>query len=345
MTKLIMTSFRSKHSKLGLAGFAALSVALGFTLFGSSEVSAHRHDLDGREDHRWDEDVAAYRSYHEGRSRLPARRNLIRYSSTDLFAVSPDYVVDMLEILSGETDRVLANRGNQKGRAAAREFLRHEFERHGFEVSLHEYRTGVNLVAERKGRSGKFLIVSAHYDSMNNPGADDDGSGTVAMLATAKLLADKVLEHGVRFVAFDEEELGLIGSRAYVDRLIASGDKPRILGDVQLEMLGYNGRKDGKFHVVSCNRKDSEFLADAVVEAVRGLENGLKITEACTDRSDHAPFWKAGIPAIVISQNFFGGDSNPCYHRTCDQIDRMHLDYFTKMAETAANAVLLLVSE
>ncbi len=343
---MIQNWFRhSIRRSVGVVGFGILSVILGFTLFGSSEVEAHRHELDGREDHLWSEDRAAYRSYREGRSRLPARRNLLRYSRTDLYAVDSEYIVDKLEILSGEHDPVLANRGGEKGRAEARVFLRHEFEQHGFRVSEHRYRTGVNLVAERKGKSGKFLIVSAHYDSVNNPGADDDASGTVALLATAKLLSDKVLEHGVRFVAFDEEELGLVGSAAYVKELSASGEKSRILGDFQIEMLGYNGRNDGKFHVISCDRSDSQFLADAVIEAVRGLKNGLVVTEACTDRSDHANFWKAGIPAIVVSQNFFGGDSNPCYHRSCDKIGRMHLDYFAKTTEAVANAVLLLAAE
>jgi Zn-dependent M28 family amino/carboxypeptidase len=69
------------------------------------------------------------------------------------------------------------------------------------------------------------------------------------------------------------------------------------------------------------------------------LGTGLQITETCTDRSDHASFWKHGIPAVVISENFFGGDDNPCYHRACDKMDIMNLSYYQKVAEASAGVV------
>jgi hypothetical protein len=299
----------------------------------------------GHSKHLWSDDFDAYRSYR------PTGKRFHRYTPPLRAArarFTDDYLIESLKTLSGVSDPVLANRGSSEGRAAAREFMRKEFESFGFKVSEHAYRagmrTGTNLIAEKAGKSGKFLIVSAHYDSVNNAGADDDGTGVVAMLGTAQLLRNRELTHGVRFVAFDQEELGLVGSSAYVRDLVSRGEKNGILGDLQMEMMGFNGKKDGKFHVISCKREDSQFLVDAFTRSVHDLGTGLEITEACTKRSDHAAFWKNDMPAIVISENFFGGDSSPCYHKSCDTIDRMHLDYFVKVADVAANAVLLVVA-
>lgn len=312
---------------------------------------------DDHRDHLWTYDHAAYKSYNE----LPLGMSGSTWPSTGgkpdpippapttrpptTSTIDTKYLMDSLVIFSGEKDVVLGNRGNSEGREAGRKFLREEFESFGFTVTDHAYGSGTNLVAERIGKSGKVLIVSAHYDSVDNAGADDDGTGVVALLATAKLLNGKELKHTVRFVAFDQEEVGLVGSAAYAKSIVAKGEKLDILGDVQMEMMGYNARNDGKFHVISCDRPDSQFMVVAFEAVVAKLGTGLSITRACTDRSDHASFWKQNIPAIVMSENFFGGDSNPCYHRKCDKIDRMHIPYFEKVAEASANLVSSLVTE
>lgn len=312
-----------------------LGIAAGFFAIGSASASGHP-------DHLWTKDRAGYRSYNAAG---PAREFRRITRSLRPVRLSDDYLMESMKTLTGVKDPVLANRGTKAGRAAAREFMRKEFESFGFKVSEHVYRSGVNLVAEKSGKSGKFLVVSAHYDSVGNAGADDDATGVIAMLATARTLRADNLKHGLRFVAFDEEEIGLVGSAAYVRDLVAKGEKASILGDLQMEMMGYNARKDGKFHVISCDRKDSDFLVGAFVQAVRNLGDKMKISSACTDRSDHDSFWRAGIPAVVISENFFGGDSNPCYHRACDKIEGMHFDYFESVAEVATNAVRLIVAE
>lgn len=316
--------------------FAVAVGVLAAALVASAGIVEHD------ESHLWTGDAAAYRNYREeatGGEASPRISSAIVFPAP-IEAIDGAYLVDSLRTLAGEKNPVLANRGKSAGRAAARAFLRAEFESFGFTVREESYRTGVNLVAERAGKSGKFLVVSAHFDSVNNAGADDDATGVVSMLATAKVLKDRPLENGVRFVAFDEEELGLVGSAAYVAALVKRGEKATILGDLQMEMMAYNHRKDGKFHVISCDRADSRFLADAFSDVVGRMASGLKITTTCTDRSDHSSFWDAGIGAVVISENFFGGDANPCYHKACDRTDILDFGYFEKMANASANVVL-----
>lgn len=241
--------------------------------------------------------------------------------------------------IGGERTRI-AERGSDAGRQLARRYLKQEYERLGFRVSEHSYGTGINFVAERDGRdTSKVLIVSSHLDSVGNAGADDDGSGTISALALAKALSGYSLKNNLRIVAFDEEEAGLVGSTRYVRELVTTGKLGEVVADVNLEMTGYNQRKDGAFHVIDCSRPDSTPFTDFVLQAVAREQLPLQRTSACTDRSDHASFWKKGKAAIVISQNFFGGDSNPCYHESCDQIDIVDFGYMENITRAVTSAV------
>jgi Zn-dependent M28 family amino/carboxypeptidase len=146
-------------------------------------------------------------------------------------------------------------------------------------------------------------------------------------------------------VAFDEEEIGLVGSRAYVSSLRSRGELAQLIGAINLEMLAYQSRDDGAFHVIDCEENESDRLAQVFRQiAAADGELGLRPERACTNRSDHASFWRAGIPAVVVSENFFGGDGNPCYHRSCDQFNRINISYLTRMTSLVARAVATLTS-
>jgi Zn-dependent M28 family amino/carboxypeptidase len=244
-------------------------------------------------------------------------------------------------------DVTIPERNSAPNRALARQFLTAEYQALGFTVTEHTYATGTDLIASRPGADSKFLIVSAHYDSIRDSvaGADDDGSGVIAGLATAKALQGCQLDHGLRVLAFDEEEDGLLGSKAYASQLQSSGELADLIGDVQLEMLGYHTKQDGGFLLVDCksqegDRPESKFLNDAVLNAIARGGLLLEPHAGCTSSSDHSPFWTAGKPAVVFSQEFFfsGADSTPCYHKDCDKIDLINFDYFTKLTTLGAFA-------
>lgn len=269
--------------------------------------------------------------------------------------IDTEFLKEKLLVFTGETPfkgELISERKSNQKLDLARAFLKEEYEKLGFAVSLHPFGSGTNLIAEKKGSTSpeKILILSSHIDSVGNKGANDDGSGTIGLLAVAKNLAEKNLPVTVRILGFDREEVGLKGSDAYVATLT---DKQNIIGDVHFEMMGYNGRKDGAFHVIDCNSgifggskpvENSLFLSEAMKESIEKRNLDLTVTKACTDRSDHASFWRHKIPAIVISENFFGGDGDPCYHARCDVVDeRMDFDYMGKIL-TALEATILKIS-
>ena len=246
----------------------------------------------------------------------------------------------------GEKKVFLKERYSKEGKKLAREFLEREYTSLGYQVREHEFGqffSGVNFIAEKKGSTRSYYMITSHYDTVRTVGADDDGSGVIASLAIAKALKDMNSEFGIRFVAFDLEERGLKGSKAYADLLNSQSDLEHMAGLIQLEMLGWDEDNDRKFHVIDCNENTSPELTRIVLETIKHLKLNLSQSSACTNRSDHAPFWRYNKPAIVISQNFFGGDSNPCYHRSCDNYEKINLDYLLEIATATANAAAKLI--
>jgi hypothetical protein len=266
-------------------------------------------------------------------------------------AVDTEFLREKLSKLSGElpvqiggVEVTIPERYTATNRTRARQFLTAEYEALGFTVTEQTYGTGANLIATKPGADAKFLILSGHYDSVREsvPGADDDGTGIIGGLATAKALQGCQLDHGLRIVAFDQEESGAQGSKAYVSQLQSSGEINDLIGDVQYEMAGYHTKPDGGFVLVDCrssegDRPESKFLNDAVLAAIMRGNLALEPHEACVGSSDHGTFWTAGKPAIVFSEefSFSGANANPCYHKECDTVAFVNFDYYTKMTTLA----------
>lgn len=264
-------------------------------------------------------------------------------------AIDMEYFKENLAILAGfktlpgGSDRI-NERGSTSGLDKARAFLKKHYEDLGFQVSFQKFGRGINIIAEKKGTTNpnKVLILSSHIDSVGNSGANDDGTGTIGALTIAKELSLRSFDKTIRIIGFDREESWLQGSKAYVDTL--SSDE-EIIGDIQIEMMGVNKRKDGKFHVIDCDKENSLFLSQAIRESIQELALNLSIVKTCTSRSDHGSFWKKKLPAIVLSENFFGGDADPCYHEKCDIFDeRLDFSYMEKIMQAVSKAVQKLAN-
>lgn len=259
-----------------------------------------------------------------------------------------------MPVLIADTQQTLGSRNNRQGKDLALEFLRQEYEALGFVVSLDNYGTGVNFIAEKKGKSAesRVLVLGAHYDSVATVGADDDASGIIGSLAIAQALVNMEFDYTLRVLAFDEEELGLIGSTSYGNSIQANNETGQIIGAIILEMLGFDGNNDSAFHIVDCRfigdedlpEGNSGKLSQVVLNAINLSASALQRNDACTDRSDHTSFWNQNIPAVVLSQDFFGGDSNPCYHDACDTIEMIDYTFMASITSAAAMTVASLLT-
>jgi len=191
----------------------------------------------------------------------------------------------------------------------------------------------------------EFVIVGAHYDhigtsprfaldpdfvSSARPGADDNASGTAALLELARRLAASPPPRSVLIIHFDAEEWGLVGSRAFVQR-------PPIPPSTMVFMLNLDmvGRLNGRSLLVDGSVADiaSRDIADSVARAV-GVRPERSLVSA--GRSDHAPFAEIGVPALSLTSGFHSD-----YHRVTDvarKIDLLGLGRVIDIAEGIVRA-------
>ena len=160
-----------------------------------------------------------------------------------------------------------------------------------------ERRSSQNIIAEKRGTAtdGGVVVMGAHYDSVpKSQGAGDNGTGVAALALMAQELADAEFPFTLRFIFFGVEEIGLRGSRHYVESLTDAE-----LRDIDV-MMNFDAMGAGKASVLGDG---------AMVNAALGIAdaNGLSVGESEGMRgggSDHAPFRDAGVPILF----FFGDD-------------------------------------
>ena len=220
-----------------------------------------------------------------------------------------------------------------------------------------------NVVAtkcpDRPGQGEEFppLLIGAHYDTVSgSPGADDNASGLVVLLEVAFRLRAQPLTRPVWLAAFCLEEQDRLGSRAFASRLKA--ERRELVGAIILECVGFARSEAGTQQtppgVPITVPTQGDFLAIVGNEASRSLVHQLEQEaqrharslktlslvvpgqgEAMphTRRSDHASFWDAGYPAVVLTDtaNF----RNPHYHRDTDTVDTLNLEFLSNVAAMA----------
>ena len=192
-------------------------------------------------------------------------------------------------------------------------------ESYGLDVTLHpfvyEEETYYNVVATQLGMGypDQEYILSAHFDSVGNPGADDDASGVALMLETARILSQYDSACTIRYIAFDREEQGLKGSAAYVDDHYLDD----IRGMISADMVAYASDPNFCYAFADDARQP---IKESFAAAVEEYSGGLTcIIGGPRPFSDHAFFELEEFQALLFTE----GDllSNPYYHTPDDSID------------------------
>ena len=174
---------------------------------------------------------------------------------------------------------------------------------------------GINVVAELPAtrETDRTIVIGAHYDSVrHSPGADDNASGTYAVIELARRIsAMPERRMNVVLVWFDQEEVGLIGSRVFAENWRRSGAAMHSMHNI--DMIGFDGNDDGRFDL---DVPDGE-LADIYLE--EAAELGIPIARDTFNSTDHASFRRYGYRAVALSADFSNRDINPAYHRHGDR--------------------------
>ncbi|MGZ4380607.1 MAG: M28 family metallopeptidase [Gaiellaceae bacterium] len=154
-----------------------------------------------------------------------------------------------------------------------------------------------NVIAELPGESEETVVVGAHYDSVwRGPGAIDNATGVEGLVRVAERLVGRRHPRSLAFVAFGAEEIGLVGSKHYVNELKARGETDRVVGMVNLDCIGR-----GESLELLCAPQALLGRAEETARALGLYDRYDVVTELGEEAgTDHLPFAQAGIPAMSV---------------------------------------------
>lgn len=207
---------------------------------------------------------------------------------------------------------------------------------------------GANVAGLCRGTMGapEMLVITAHYDHLGVrngtvfPGADDDASGVAVLLAIAEQCRKQPFRHDALFVAFDAEELGLEGAKAFVANPPVPKDRLRL--NINMDMVSRNEKRElyaaGTFHWPATKPALEQVAKRAPVKLLFGHDRPkVAGQDDWTFQSDHGPFHAADIPFV-----YFGVEDHADYHKPTDTADKIEPTFFREAAETILDAVRTL---
>ncbi|MGE5630696.1 MAG: M28 family metallopeptidase [Caulobacteraceae bacterium] len=185
------------------------------------------------------------------------------------------------------------------------------------------YGTSQNVIgtlkADRGNKHNGTIVMGAHIDCVNTPGANDNASGVATMLEAARVLSKEKLAYDIKFAAFGAEEIGLVGSYQYVNSL-SEEELSDTVAMINMDMVGV-GDTVG---VMTVNEDAESFIAD-LAEAYLD-KFGYRHSRSTSSSSDHEAFELSGIPSVFLDVN-----PDPYYHTDEDSLDKIQLDNLYKV--------------
>ena len=226
------------------------------------------------------------------------------------------------------------NRGFGLEHDLARDNIEYLMQSYGLTVALEPFTynstTYYNVVGTKTGTvyPAQEYIIGAHFDSVDNPGADDDASGVALVLEAARIITQYPSDYTIRFIAFDREEQGLYGSNAYVNDHI--GDDIRAM--LQADMVAYD---TGTYNALLYSHYSA--LKASLGAAIVEYSGGLTYTDGgWNGQSDHQPFDAAGFESCLLIEGEVW--SNPYYHTQLDSFEtlgNLNFPYAVMMTRSA----------
>jgi Zn-dependent M28 family amino/carboxypeptidase len=203
------------------------------------------------------------------------------------------------------------------------------------------------------------ILVGSHIDAFYG-GADDNTSAVAAMLEAARIVRNYSFARTIRFVSFDLEELGSVGSTRYVEAGLADD----VTAALVMDMIGYRSFEAGSQknvmgirlpdvgdYLMVIGNKDSEEMTQQITALSNGYSlskslgilapgDGAYFLSQALMRSDHGLMWYKGIPAVFFTDgaNF----RNPNYHLSSDIPETLDVEFFEGNTKVLTAAIALL---
>jgi hypothetical protein len=246
------------------------------------------------------------------------------------------------------------------------EWLKAELKNIGYnngDISFHNYtERGFNLknvICDKKGTTGKIILLCAHYDTILNrdrndatsrqPGANDNASGVASLLEVARIISNVKLGHTIRFVFFSGEEQGFWGSTHYAQELKAHDvelhvvvnmdmcSEPGFLSTLTTANVDIDDDETGVDHDINQTEASKKFGLS--MKALAETYTNLSIEFDPIDASDYMPFEARGYVCIG-GYDGAAKPNNSHYHSDTDIIDNLDLEFLTSVTRMALAFVL-----
>lgn len=251
-----------------------------------------------------------------------------------------------------------ANGGNRAhgrtGYKASLDYVKAQLDAAGFTTTIQQFtassRVGYNLIADWPGGDANQVVMAgSHLDSVSSgAGINDNGSGSAALLEAALTVSRTQYQptKHLRFAWWGAEELGMIGSRNYVNGL-TTANRAKISGYLNFDMIG--SPNPGYFVY-----DDDPAIEKTLKDFYAGIGVATEIETEGDGRSDHAPFKSAGIPVGGVFTGAsstksaaqaakWGGTAGQsfdrCYHSSCDTTANINDTALNRNSDALAYAV------
>lgn len=266
-------------------------------------------------------------------------------------------LLDDLRFLS--SDDLEGRKTGSEGNRLAREFILERFEELQLEEAGEEgynqvfshtntrtnetFDQAVNLIGRIEGNQNQetVIAITAHYDHLGvrdgeiYNGADDNASGSAALLTIAEYFQENRPRNTLLFIAFDAEEQGLAGARHFINE--PPLPLSQILLNVNMDMISHNFENElyavGTYHYPFLRNHIEQATENSPVQVLFGYDSDAW-PQNWTMSSDHGPFHSAGIPFV-----YFGVVDHPHYHEPTDIFDNTNPEFYIRAVETIIQTI------
>lgn len=258
-----------------------------------------------------------------------------------------------LETLS--SDEFEGRRPGQKGGERSRDFVQDQFQALELKDIAEDYlqsfpikdRDGNSFTAynvmgmvEGTGHPDEYIVVSSHHDHLGvrdgkiYNGADDNASGTCALFALAQYFSEHPTDMSIIFVAFDAEEWGLQGAKAFLKD--PPVDASRIRLNINMDMISRNTKNEIYVTGTRYNPSLKRLVENAKTPLTVSFgHDGADGKQDWTYSSDHGPFHRAKIPFL-----YFGVEDHKDYHKPTDTFEGVMPKFYIEVVDLVRKVIL-----
>ena len=261
------------------------------------------------------------------------------------------------------SDEIEGRKAGTRGIEKAARYIENEFKKIGLNKfdGLSTYRQEFNEkglalfnvigILEGKSNKDEFIVISAHYDHLGinkngngdviYNGANDNASGVAAVLALAKYFSKmKVNERSIIFVAFTAEEMGLIGSNYFGEKI----NPKKIVAGINIEMIGKQSPFGPKTAWITGYNKST--FGEIIKKNLEGSDYNIYpdpyLSFNLFFRSDNASLARLGIPAHTFSTSPMDKDLD--YHKVTDEVNTLEIYTIAETIKAIAKGTTSIIN-